>query len=39
VVIARAAPKGEVRIKWDWEHMDFSEVGEDGEETNDGWNY
>jgi len=41
VVIARAAPKGEVRIKWDWEHMDFTEVGEEGEETkdNDGWYY
>lgn len=40
VVIARAAPKGEVRIKWDFEHMDFTEVGEDGEEAdNDGWYY
>lgn len=41
VVIARAAPKGEVRIKWDWENMDFTEVGEDGEEAsdNDGWYY
>ena len=40
VVIARAAPKGEVRIKWDWDHMDFTEVGEDGkEEGNDGWYY
>lgn len=41
VVIARAAPKGEVRIKWDFEHMDFTEVGEDGQEANDndGWYY
>lgn len=40
VVIARAAPKGEVRINWDWENMNFSEVGEDGEEAgNDGWYY
>lgn len=41
VVIARAAPKGEVRIKWDFEHMDFTEVGEGGEEAsdNDGWYY
>lgn len=39
VVIARTAPKGEVRIKWDWEHMDFMEVGEDGKEDHDGWDY
>jgi hypothetical protein len=39
-VLARTAPKGEVRIKWDWENMNFTEVGEDGEEAdNDGWNY
>jgi replicative DNA helicase len=37
VVIARAAPKGEVRIKWDWEHMDFTEVDESGD--NDNWYY
>lgn len=40
VVLARTAPKGEVRIKWDWENMDFTEVGEDGEHVNnDGWYY
>lgn len=40
VVIARAAPKGEVRIKWDWEHMDFTEVGEEDErDDKDGWDY
>lgn len=40
VVLARTAPKGEVRIKWDWDNMNFTEVGEDGEETdNDGWYY
>lgn len=39
VVIARAAPKGEVHIKWDWNNMDFTEVGEDGEEANAGWYY
>ena len=41
VVIARAAPKGEVRIKWDWDNMDFTEVGEDDEPSDDkdGWDY
>ena len=40
VVLARTAPKGEVRIKWDWDNMNFTEVGEDGEEAdNDGWYY
>lgn len=40
VILARSAPKGEVRIKWDWENMDFTEVGEDGEESeHDGWHY
>jgi replicative DNA helicase len=38
VILARAAPKGEVRIKWDWENMDFTEVGEDGGIDND-WYY
>jgi replicative DNA helicase len=37
VVIARTAPKGEVRIKWDWENMDFTEVDESGNEDN--WYY
>lgn len=39
VVLARTAPKGEVRIKWDWDNMDFTEVGEDGSESNDDWYY
>ena len=41
VVIARSAPRGEVRIKWDWDNMNFQEVGQDGEEAenHDGWNY
>jgi replicative DNA helicase len=39
VVLARTAPKGEVRIKWDWDNMDFTEVGEDGHEDTDGWDY
>jgi replicative DNA helicase len=41
VVIARSAPRGEVRIKWDWEHMDFTEVDEDTEQDddNDNWYY
>lgn len=37
VVIARAAPKGEVRIKWDFENMDFTEVDESGDHDN--WYY
>lgn len=37
VILARTAPKGEVRIKWDWEHMDFTEVDESGD--NDNWYY
>jgi replicative DNA helicase len=40
VVLARSASKGQVRIKWDWEKMDFTEVGEDGEnDNNSGWYY
>jgi replicative DNA helicase len=38
VILARAAPKGEVRIKWDWENMDFTEVGEENERGDD-WYY
>jgi replicative DNA helicase len=38
VILARAAPKGEVRIKWDWENMDFTEVGEEDSNGND-WYY
>jgi replicative DNA helicase len=37
VILARTAPKGEVRIKWDWENMDFTEVDESGD--NDNWYY
>ena len=42
VVLARSAPHGEIRINWDWQNMDFTEVGEDGEdlgETSDDWYY
>ena len=41
VVLARSAPKGEVRIKWDWEHIDFTEVGEneDSDGDSDNWYY
>jgi len=40
VVLARTAPKGEIRIKWDWENMDFTEVGEDDDyDDKDGWDY
>lgn len=38
VILARAAPKGEVRIKWDWENMDFTEVGEESGNDSD-WYY
>lgn len=37
VILARTAPKGEVRIKWDWQNMDFTEVDESGD--NDNWYY
>lgn len=37
VILARTAPKGEVRIKWDWENMDFTEVDES--EDNGNWYY
>lgn len=39
VVLARTAPKGEVKIKWDWNNMDFSEVIEDASNDNDNWYY
>ena len=39
VILARSAPKGEVRIKWDWEHMDFTEVDEDTESDGDSDNW
>lgn len=40
VVLARTAPKGEIRIKWDWDNMDFTEVGEDDDNGDkDGWDY
>ena len=39
VVLARTAPKGEVRINWDWNTMDFSEVEDDTNDNNDNWYY
>lgn len=39
VVLARTAPKGEVRIKWDWSNMDFSEVEDGPSDDNDNWYY
>ena len=42
VVIARSAPQGEIRINWDWNNMDFTEVGEDDDDNdsdNDNWYY
>lgn len=37
VILARTAPKGEVKIKWDWQNMDFTEVDES--DDNDNWYY
>ena len=40
VVLARSSPKGEVRIKWDWSNMNFTEVDEKDEDTDsDNWYY
>lgn len=39
VVLSRSSPKGEVRIKWDWDSMDFTEVDEDNDDNNDNWYY
>lgn len=39
VVLARAAPRGEVYIKWDWANMDFTEVGEEDSDDNDSDNW
>lgn len=39
VVLSRSSPKGEVRIKWDWDTMDFTEVDEDNDSDNDNWYY
>ena len=39
VVLARTAPKGEVRIKWDWDNMDLSEVTDDEDDDGDKWYY
>jgi len=34
VLLSRTSPHGEVTIKWDWENMDFTEVGE-GDDDDD----
>jgi replicative DNA helicase len=40
VVLARSAPLGEIRINWDWQNMNFTEVGEDdGDDDSDSWYY
>lgn len=40
VVLARSSPKGEVRIKWDWQNMNFTEVDEKNEDVDsDNWYY
>jgi replicative DNA helicase len=40
VVLARSSPKGEVRIKWDWQNMNFTEVDEKNEDIDgDNWYY
>jgi len=39
VILSRSSPKGEVRIKWDWDTMNFTEVDEDDTGDNDNWYY
>jgi replicative DNA helicase len=34
VLLSRTSPHGEVTIKWDWENMDFTEVGEDDDDDD-----
>lgn len=34
VILSRTSPHGEVTIKWDWENMDFSEVGPDDDDDD-----
>jgi hypothetical protein len=35
VLLSRTSPHGEVTIKWDWDNMDFTEVGEDDDDDDD----
>jgi len=35
VLLSRTSPHGEVTIKWDWDTMDFSEIGDDDYEDED----
>ena len=39
VILSRSSPKGEVRIKWDWENMNFTEVDENDNGDTDNWYY
>lgn len=39
VILSRSSPKGEVRIKWDWETMNFTEVDENEDGDTDNWYY
>jgi replicative DNA helicase len=39
VILSRSSPKGEVRIKWDWDTMNFTEVDEHDTGDNDNWYY
>ena len=39
VILSRSSPKGEVRIKWDWDTMNFTEVDEDDTGDHDNWYY
>ena len=34
VLLSRTSPHGEVTIKWDWDNMDFTEVGEDDDDDD-----
>lgn len=39
VILSRSSPKGEVRIKWDWDTMNFTEVDENDTGDHDNWYY
>ncbi|MBF83406.1 MAG: hypothetical protein CL489_02910 [Acidobacteria bacterium] len=34
VLMSRTSPHGEVTIKWDWDNMDFTEIGEDDDDDD-----
>ena len=34
ILLSRTSPHGEVTIKWDWDNMDFTEIGEDDDDDD-----